>query len=147
MIRNAYPMRRIRQHLQRLHSILLQRTMEHQEPSKCQAIFNSIAMQLVDLPTSGQLVPPVANQHTRTFSTLILSIFLIPSASTLLPRLVNHLYVSSYPSGTTFNIPLIVSGAPFAATKICPCGVLAIVDMRFKADENWKRRRMWRVVR
>ena len=83
----------------------------------------------------------------RTLSTLIVSISFAPKAKTRLPLLVYHLYVSSYHSGHSFNMPLIVSGAPFTAARVPPPGREDIVDMRLRAEENWKRRRMVSWVR
>ena len=68
------------------------------------------------------------------------SISFMASAKTRLPLRVNHLYVSSYPFGTTLSIVLMVSGAPFTAIKSFPPGKLETVDMRLRAEENWKRR-------
>jgi hypothetical protein len=39
-------------------------------------------------------------------------------------------------------MPLIVSGAPLTAAIVLPPGRFETVDMRFSAEENWKRRRM-----
>ena len=71
----------------------------------------------------------------------------MPSARTRLPRRVNHLYVSSYFSGTVANIVLMVSGAPLTATKPRPPESVDTVDMRFKAEENWNLRRILSDVR
>jgi len=61
-------------------------------------------------------------------------------AKTRLPLRVNHLYVSSYPFGATLSMVLMVSGAPFTAIRSLPPGKLEMVDMRLRAEENWKRR-------
>lgn len=68
------------------------------------------------------------------------SISFMARANTRLPLRVNHLYVSSYPFGTTLSMVLIVSGAPFTDIRSLPPGKLEIVDIRLRAEENWKRR-------
>lgn len=71
----------------------------------------------------------------------------IASASTLLPRRVNHLNVSSYFSGTEANIPLIVSGAPLTAIRLLlPAPIEEIVAIRLSAELNWNRRRIKTVL-
>jgi len=42
---------------------------------------------------------------------------------------------------------LMVSGAPLTDMRIFPLGRADTVDMRFKAEENWNRRRIWIAVR
>lgn len=68
------------------------------------------------------------------------SISFMARAKTRLPLRVNHLYVSSYPFGTTVSMVLMVSGAPLTAIRSLPPGRLEMVDMRLRAEENWKRR-------
>jgi hypothetical protein len=75
------------------------------------------------------------------------SISFAPSANAQLPRLVYHLYVSSYHTGQSFNMPLIVSGAPLTEARVFPPGRDEMVDMRLRAEENWKRRRTTGCVR
>lgn len=40
----------------------------------------------------------------------------------------------------------IVSGAPFTHARVLPCCKAETVDIRFKAEENWNRRRMLRLA-
>jgi hypothetical protein len=125
--------------------------MENQESSKHQMTLHRLSRQFIDLPPTTTISlthhqrSPKTNIHT--LSTPIASISFTPSANTRLPRLVYHLYVSSYHSGHTLNIPLIVSGAPLTAAIVFPPGNEETVDMRLRAEENWKRRRMVRTVR
>lgn len=49
--KDTYPMRRIRQHLQALHRVRLEGTMENQETSKHEPALDFVARELVDLST------------------------------------------------------------------------------------------------
>lgn len=134
---NTYPVRRVSQHLESFDSILLKGTLENQKASKCQPTLYIFPCQLVDLKMPLRISKEnVCNEHDGTLSIDIGSISFVPRARTRLPRLLYHLYVASYHSGTLASMVLIVSGAPFTATSDLPFGRVDTVDIRLSAEEN-----------
>ena len=134
-------MRRVGQHFEGLDGIRFQWAMENEESGKSEVTLDFLTVKLVNLQNVFRSRNQ-ARQEDGTLSMDIESISFVPRASTRLPRLVYHLNVSSYHSGTCASIRLIVSGAPLTATRALPEGRVDTVDMRLRAEENWKRRRM-----
>jgi hypothetical protein len=139
---NTYTMRRVGQHLEGLNGIRFQRAMKNEESGKYEVTLDVFSVEPVNLQNVLRSRKQARQDGDGTLSIDIESISFVPRASTRLPRLVYHLNVSSYHSGTCASIRLIVSGAPLTATRAFPEGRVDTVDMRLRAEENWKRRRM-----
>lgn len=135
-------MRRVGQHFEGFNGIRFQRAMENKKSGKCEVTLDFLTVELVNLQNMLRSRKQAGRDENGTLSMDIESISFVPRARTRLPRLVYHLNVSSYHSGTCASIRLIVSGAPLTATSAFPEGRVDTVDMRLRAEENWKRRRM-----